>query len=199
MQTFLPYQTFRDSASVLDNKRLNKQIVEAYQILLDIRKPVENRSKWKNHPAILMWDGYDAKLYQYIAQCINEYELRGGLKFQDIKSEMLKMQFGEIKDPPWLGDKLLHSSHKSNLLFKADYYNIYEWEEINLQYIPYVWPSFYKNFETKELTKEGVKSLIKGLKNRNLWKTQNFQWPGFNVELEISWDSWNPALLPSFS
>ena len=33
MQTFLPYSDFRDSFSVLDNKRLGKQRVEAYQII----------------------------------------------------------------------------------------------------------------------------------------------------------------------
>lgn len=33
MQTFLPYSSFTESAKVLDNKRLGKQRVEAYQIL----------------------------------------------------------------------------------------------------------------------------------------------------------------------
>jgi hypothetical protein len=33
MQTFLPYPDFRESLQVLDNKRLGKQRVEAYQII----------------------------------------------------------------------------------------------------------------------------------------------------------------------
>lgn len=32
MQTFLPTPDFLETAKILDNKRLNKQIVEAYQI-----------------------------------------------------------------------------------------------------------------------------------------------------------------------
>ena len=33
MQTFLPYSDYEASAQTLDNKRLNKQILEGYQIL----------------------------------------------------------------------------------------------------------------------------------------------------------------------
>ena len=33
MQTFLPYPNFAASAGTLDDRRLNKQVVEAYQIL----------------------------------------------------------------------------------------------------------------------------------------------------------------------
>ena len=33
MQTFLPFPKFSASAAMLDNRRLNKQIVEGYQIL----------------------------------------------------------------------------------------------------------------------------------------------------------------------
>jgi len=33
MQTFLPYKDYVQCAEILDNKRLNKQILESYQIL----------------------------------------------------------------------------------------------------------------------------------------------------------------------
>nr|WNL49651.1 hypothetical protein MarFTMF_135 [Marseillevirus sp.] len=33
VNTFLPFESFEDSARVLDSRRLNKQIIEAYQIL----------------------------------------------------------------------------------------------------------------------------------------------------------------------
>ena len=33
MQTFLPYEDFRESVRSLDDKRLGKQRVEAYQII----------------------------------------------------------------------------------------------------------------------------------------------------------------------
>jgi hypothetical protein len=52
MQTFLPYKDFDQCAKTLDNKRLNKQILESYQIL----KVLSNQSSsgaWRNHPAVL--------------------------------------------------------------------------------------------------------------------------------------------------
>jgi hypothetical protein len=39
MQTFLPYKDFDLSAKALDNKRLNKQILEGYQILNVLGNP----------------------------------------------------------------------------------------------------------------------------------------------------------------
>ena len=69
MQTFLPCVLYSDCARVLDNVRLNKQIVEAYQIYT-------GRVPQKNHPACLMWEDYKPHLLLYIAACLNEYEFR---------------------------------------------------------------------------------------------------------------------------
>ena len=54
MQTFLPYKTFKQSAQVLDNKRLGKQRVEAYQIL---RALCGESKGWVHQPATVMWRG----------------------------------------------------------------------------------------------------------------------------------------------
>ena len=54
MQTFLPFNSPAKCAEVLDNKRLNKQILECYQILKVIST---NGKAWRNHPAVLMWEG----------------------------------------------------------------------------------------------------------------------------------------------
>ena len=56
MQTFLPYADFNKSAEVLDNRRLNKQILEGYQILKVLGNP-DPRAGWRNHPAVKMWRG----------------------------------------------------------------------------------------------------------------------------------------------
>lgn len=51
MQTFLPSPIFAESARILDYRRLNKQIVEGYQIL-------SGRVPNANHPACLwkLWN-----------------------------------------------------------------------------------------------------------------------------------------------
>lgn len=89
IQTFVPYADYRNSATILDDRRLGKQRVETLQILhvlLGLRTdpdtgviaPYEPRG-WRTHPAELMWKGVD---------------------------------------PPWLGDAELHRSHQSNLIRK---------------------------------------------------------------------------------
>ena len=52
MQTFLPYESFRESAKVLDWRRLGKQRVEGMQIINAIENP--NKQGWQNHPAITL-------------------------------------------------------------------------------------------------------------------------------------------------
>lgn len=132
MQTFLPYPDFRESASVLDWRRLGKQRVEALQILniLTGRSP---NSRWKNHPAVLMWRGYENALIDYMNSFIMEWKNRG------YRNTMCIMKTSEIIIPYWLGNEDFHAAHRSNLLRKnAEYYGRYGWKERND--LPYIWP-----------------------------------------------------------
>ena len=61
MQTFLPYSCFKQTANCLDYRRLGKQRVEAFQIL-NILEDITPNSRWKTHPAVLMWKGYENAL-----------------------------------------------------------------------------------------------------------------------------------------
>ena len=76
MQTFLPYATKRESLDALDNKRLNKQILECYQIL-NILTGNSKSNAWRNHPAVLMWEGAEAELYRYAMTAVVLAEYRG--------------------------------------------------------------------------------------------------------------------------
>jgi hypothetical protein len=58
MQTFLPSANATIAASMLDSKRLNKQILECYQIL-NVLSGKSKGGGWRNHPAVLMWKGYE--------------------------------------------------------------------------------------------------------------------------------------------
>ena len=69
MQTFLPYPDKRTSLDVLDNKRLNKQILECYQILNVLSG---NSVAWRNHPAVLMWAGSEQNLWVYTMSMVDE-------------------------------------------------------------------------------------------------------------------------------
>ena len=131
MQTFLPYPNFTDSVKVLDNKRLGKQRVEAYQILLCLEKP----NRWKNHPAVKMWKGYEPALCEYMNACIDEWISRG---FKNTMKH-IHLTIVTFPMPHWMGNSEFHASHRSNLLRKYSiYYEKFGWTEPNN--LPYIWP-----------------------------------------------------------
>lgn len=120
MQTFLPYPDFRESAKALDNKRLGKQRVEAYQLLITL---LEKRGAWINHPAARMWRGYESALALYALEVCDEWKNRGCRDTCHDKILELVNRHGlslkKVKNPPWLGNPEFHASHRSNLLRKA--------------------------------------------------------------------------------
>jgi len=135
MQTFLPYQDFTKSAECLDYKRLGKQRVEAFQILNAIeKKKTEVKVSWGNHPAVLMWEGYEEALKEYTNVMITTWVNKGYNN-----SMQLYIFSNNIIYPPWLGNKEFHASHRSNLLRKDKlFYSQFKWTEPdNLEY---VWP-----------------------------------------------------------
>lgn len=130
MQTFLPYPDFYASAQTLDRLRLGKQRVEAQQIY-HVLKGFSNG--WLNHPAVLMWSGYENALCKYLELCILEWKDRG------YKNTIVVPKYGEVVMPWWFGNNDFHASHRSNLLRKnPDYYSRYNWTEPND--LPYLWP-----------------------------------------------------------
>lgn len=131
MQTFLPYPDFQQTAACLDNRRLGKQRVEAYQILRALENPEHG---WQRHPAVKMWRGYDDALRLYMNACIEEWVRRG---FRN--TMLLAPVAGAPTLPPWLGDPAFHASHRANLLRKdALYYARYGWTDDPT--LPYIWP-----------------------------------------------------------
>ena len=132
LQTFLPFPDFRQSAKVLDYRRLGKQRLEAYQLIIFIE---EDRESWENHPARLMWVGYTNLLKVYLNVMIKEWISRG------YKNTIIVPAFTgtHLVSPNWLGDERLHSSHRAALLAKNyNYYSKFEWKE--KPKIDYYWP-----------------------------------------------------------
>jgi hypothetical protein len=129
MQTFLPLPDYKETARVLDYRRLGKQRVEAWQIL----KVLKGESVgWRNHPAVRMWAGYEDSLNEYGKEMCLEWIKRG---YNDTMLERF-VCVGDPTTPAWLGDNRLHLSHQSNLIRKyPEYYKIHFPEvESNLSY-----------------------------------------------------------------
>lgn len=124
MQTFLPFESYAQSAAVLDQRRLGKQRVETLQIM----GALVTRQGWVNHPATKMWLGYEFSLlkYQY-AICYEWHVVRG---FADTCLQKTYEMFWRAPylyedhaDPWWLGNENFHLRHRSNLLRKDfDFY-----------------------------------------------------------------------------
>jgi hypothetical protein len=129
MQTFLPSRDFIVVARILDSKRLNKQILEGYQIL-NVLSGQSPTGGWRNHPAVKMWRGHEKILHTYIDAMIAEAKQRG-IK-TDKNEENIRNLYNKVGDswgdtmPAWYYDeqKLMRiiTTHKANLFDKDPIY-----------------------------------------------------------------------------
>ena len=148
MQTFLPFPDFEASARALDPKRLGKQRVESIQVVRALTVPGYG---WANHPATLMWRGFEEALGRYGFTCCEVWlelgfgdtcaatigaDLRAA-GITAVRSQAALAEAGAL--PPWLGDADLHRSHRSALVRKdpAFYRPLFPGVPDDL---PYVWP-----------------------------------------------------------
>lgn len=134
MQTFLPYKDFSMSAEALDSKRLNKQILEGYQIL-KVLSNKDPHAGWRNHPAVKMWRGFEHLLLDYVMTMVKEADKRGIKTDKNVSNIMdLINTYGidwGFDIPEWYENdvtmKRLTTTHKANL-YKKDpvyYYNFF--------------------------------------------------------------------------
>ena len=144
MQTFLPYENFREAVSVLDRQRLGKQRVETLQIA----KSLMTDSGWSNHPATKMWANHLEALMAYQTATCNEWVNNRGYKDTCLlkTAELLSIDPINQEDlsrdqlPDWLGMEDFHASHRSNLLRKnIEWYGQFWPDEPDD--LEYIWPS----------------------------------------------------------
>tara|TARA_R100000995_G_C3475218_1_gene120550 strand:+ start:605 stop:1069 length:465 start_codon:yes stop_codon:yes gene_type:complete len=152
MQTFLPYKSFTKSAQALDWKRLGKQRVEAMQIFNALTGVPTKSGKaytgWLNHPAVVMWKGYEEALLLYKNKMIEEWILRG----YNNTMEMIGVS-DDVAMPHWLGNSRLHASHRSNLLRKDfEFYSQYDWGESDD--MEYYWDVGYESLTPEKMELE---------------------------------------------
>lgn len=126
MQTFLPSTNFAWAAQMLDSKRLNKQILEGYQIL-NVLSGQSPTGGWRNHPAVLMWKNHEGALSKYLDYMIAEAKIRN---IKTDKNELnIKNLFNKVGKswnyamPKWFDNDLdsmrIVTTHRANL-FKKD-------------------------------------------------------------------------------
>ncbi len=148
MQTFLPFADFEQSARALDTKRLGKQRVETIQVVRALTRPGYG---WANHPAVLMWKGFEEALGRYGFTCCTIWTEQGfgdtcaltiatDLRTAGIDSVRTQSQLRDARAlPPWLGDAALHRSHRSALVRKDPEHYRPLFPDVPDD-LPYVWP-----------------------------------------------------------
>jgi len=157
MQVFMSEYTFEESAKVLDNKRLVKQLLEGRQILAALAGQTKG---WRKHPATRMFEGYEPALFDYLYYVAKEMEQRG-YKTENNWNEIVRLALvhftvdSDYEMPPWFVDRAtLHSvvtTHRRSLYNKApELYPQYEYEaSIGAGFVccdrcNYYWPTHIK-------------------------------------------------------
>jgi hypothetical protein len=128
MQVFVPISTSLEAnAAVLDNRRLNKQLLKAVQILRTIQGIT---SGWRNHPAVIAWRYHPAALANY-AEAVAEELRQRGIRCEKSAAMLAEGNPGDpIILPPWFGDEAVHASHRARLLQKDPaHYGQFGWTE----------------------------------------------------------------------
>ena len=155
MQTFLPHSSPAYCAEALDNKRLNKQILEGYQIL-NVLSGQSKSGAWRNHPAVLMWKEAEWSLWTYIQACVDEANKRGIKTDKNVFNlNLLKDKCGEF----WSNNKPIFSknknyinrliiTHRANLYHKDPIYYAHYYDAVANEYnkpccdrCKYFWPT----------------------------------------------------------
>jgi hypothetical protein len=163
VQTFTPYADFEQSLRSLDLKRLGKQRVEVIQIVRALTVP---GYAWANHPAVLMWKGYEEALGRYGLTSCEVWVERG---FADscaatITADLRAAGIPEIRTydelaaaaalPPWLADEALQRSHRSSLLRKDPQHYGPLFPPDTPADLEYVWPVRSPAVVERELRKQ---------------------------------------------
>lgn len=145
MQTFMPHRDMMISIRCLDKRRLNKQKLEALQIL-EILLGAKDGGSYKNHPAVLQYIGYEGYLAIYGWACCKICNERGIKDRANISEKFihyicqLTLKGKSFSKPPYIGNEDYHSSHRAALLAKdPTWYSQFKWSEVPV--INYYWPS----------------------------------------------------------
>lgn len=135
MQTFITSGDYDEVAYCLDDKRLGKQRVEAYQI---IRALLGESNGWVHHPATRMWRGHESQLAVYGLAMCTEWLRRGYEDSLEVKFDAYIDQLPTCLQPWWVNNQWLQMTHQSNLLRKdkAWYSKFFKVADD----LPYLWP-----------------------------------------------------------
>lgn len=145
MQTFMAFSSYSKTATALDDARLGKQRLEAYQVLEHLLEIPGRENFYPNHPIMAMWRGYEYALCVYGMETCRVWHTRGKddmfHRFARYGT-MFNNQGFDFEHPPWYRDEDFMRSHRSNLYRKDPrYYRAFSPARGTPLNLPYLWPS----------------------------------------------------------
>lgn len=160
MNIFLPYENdIQKSAQSLDDLRLNKQILECYQLLSNaIKEEIGEEIKgYKNHPIYVHYKGNLPFLMFYGYKCCVEYQYRFQRQHKLTMGFMSAiMLFGAVEEaltytPFYMeGSKgqpnYIRTTENVSALYQAKLINKWETDKIPPKWTNREMPSFYKEY-----------------------------------------------------
>jgi hypothetical protein len=131
VNTFITSFDLDECARALDYRRLGKQRVEAFQIYKVLKFGGKG---WRNHPAVLAWEGHLCALAMYTNAMIREWVRRGYKNTMQFLPHCSHPKF-----PWWWGWEPIMMSHKASLNRKMPQF--YSFEVGEYAKFGYIWPS----------------------------------------------------------
>ena len=125
MKTLLPFPDFEECAQALHTEHLERQCIDAMELLNKLAK--KDCSILTCHSWVKMWVGYELALSAYTLAMLNELEVRTNVNQNDRIDQVIDLVttvFKSAGDKPWwLGQDLIHGSHRGYLIYqRRDYY-----------------------------------------------------------------------------
>lgn len=126
MQVFIVGTPFV-TAMYLDNKRLNKQIIECNQILDAL---YGRKTGWKNHPCTIQYKGHEKWLEHYVS-CLTLYK-HGAVVHAQICS-----QLADLSKPDFHTQEYFNNMMRR--LYTKDHNHYRQWSELGESYENWYW------------------------------------------------------------
>lgn len=193
--TFI-FTSLESTCNLLDRKRLNKQKIEAKEIL---EAGLRTEGGWVNHPAVHMWRGYSNGL-KYYFNCIVEACIRRGFNntlelYEFTQQQIDGIEYQSVNDylengipeasnkiimPWWFTWMPLLYSHRCSLLRKdPEYYGKIFSSDCMSDYVDkgYIWPMKLTHEQIIDFKPEYCEPIGTGAPANYRWtKEQVLEW-----------------------
>ena len=138
MNSFVCESSFQDTTSALDMRRLGKQRIECWQMLMAL---LGQSTAYANHPATRAWSGYEYSLASFAIACHDEWISRGYKDTTRDRVVQLRTLLSNTGDPWWVTNDRYLNTIRGVLIGKMPEYYGPLWPDVEAMYGKQSWPT----------------------------------------------------------